>query len=106
MGKWWLCGVATAIVVVSAAVIGGVTATEQPSPPADTAVTAVENSAAYGTLGVWNGRLALFCGGETPTRVYDVWISSLPPEEQEKLSKGIKTVTRREFLALLQEYTD
>ncbi len=105
MGKWWFCGVACAVVVLSVSVICGVTATTADSPSAKTAVTAAKDVAVFGTLGVFEGHLALFCDGDTPKEVYDVWVAALPPEEQARLAKGIPAATREAFLALLQEYT-
>ena len=105
MGKWWFCGVACAVVVLSVSVICGVAATTSNSPSANTAVTAVKEIADYGTLGVFEGRLALFCDSDTPKEVYDVWVAALPPKEQARLAKGIPAPTREAFLALLQEYT-
>lgn len=108
MAKWWVCGVAVAVVVVSVSVIWGIT---QPAPipetdlsaaPADAAVT---EAALYGVLGVWDGKLALFCGSNSPTTVYDVWVETLPVEEQQKLEHGIEAPSRAAFLRLLQEYT-
>ncbi len=111
MTKWWLCGVAMAVMVASVSVIGGLSArapsatTQDVSVPSVAEVRAPVTEACYGTLGVWNGKLALFCGEETPSAVYDVWASSLPPEEQKKLATGIPVANRAAFLALLQEYT-
>ncbi len=107
MGKWWLCGVSAAVLVVSVSLLFGLsaktpaTATSH-SAPAKTTVTTRD---VYGTLGVWNGQLALFCGENTPDTVYDVWVNTLPLEEQQRLAAGIVAPTRAAFLTLLQEYT-
>ena len=62
-----------------------------PAPPAPTIETAPSAAKAdavvtaaeiYGVLGVWDGKLALFCGEETPAAVYDVWVETLPEEEK------------------------
>ena len=108
MTKWWIFGVAMAIIIVSVAVIWGVA---QPAPPTETAPSAEKADAAvtaaeiYGVLSVWDGKLALFCGEETPAAVYDVWIETLPEEERKKLEIGIVATSRAAFLQLLQEYT-
>ena len=76
--------------------------TEQPEPAGMT--TAAQ--AVYRVLGVWQGRLAVFRPEEeTPERVYEVWVSSLPDAERERLRAGIAVSDRRELLALLEDYT-
>ncbi len=61
----------------------------------------VEQQKAAPYLGVWEGKLAQFDGVNTePTEVYDVSISSLPKEEQERLREGV-TWEDDEMLAML-----
>ena len=68
-------------------------------------VAALEASPSM-TLGVYQGRLALFLGdGRYPNEVYDVWIRSLPPEDRENLSRGIFVSSEAELLRLLEDYT-
>ena len=104
MGKWWFCGVSLAVIVASVSVIVGVGAKES-EPPAASQTVVTATAAAYGTLGIYEGRLALFCGGETPDEVYDVWVSALPDAERERLAAGIPVADRTAFFRLLQEYT-
>lgn len=104
MGKWWFCGVALAITVVSVSVIVGVASQKSP-PPAASQTVVTATAAGYGTFGVYEGRLALFCGGSTPDTVYDVWVSALPDEERKRLEAGVPIADRAAYLALLQEYT-
>ena len=61
--------------------------------------------AAY-TLGVWEGQLAVFEGDAAfPQKLYDVPVSALPPNEQEKLKSGIAVATVDELQVLLEDYT-
>lgn len=104
MGKWWLCGTALAITMVSLSMVAGVATTKKPAAPT-TAKAEVTVAESFGTFGVYEGKLALFCDEDTPKIVYDVWVNTLPPEEQQRLAAGIVVPTRAAFLALLQEYT-
>ncbi len=108
MTKWWIFGVAMAVMIVSVSVIWGVTqssSTVEETSSAKKADVAVTEAEIYGVLGVWDGKLALFRGEETPDTVYDVWITTLPQEERKKLEIGIVAPSRAAFLQLLQEYT-
>ena len=61
--------------------------------------------AAY-TIGGWQGKLAVYVGGSnTPRDVYDIYISSFPPQEQEKLTAGIPVQNEEELNSLLEDYT-
>ena len=107
MTKWWLCGVALAITVVSLSVIAGVAATPDSGEvsSATRAAEAAAPAAPFGTFGVYEGKLAFFCGEPTPDTVYEVWVSTLPDTEREKLEAGIPVADRAAYLALLQAYT-
>lgn len=62
--------------------------------------------APYATVGQWEGKLAVFAPeGDTPEAVYDVFIASLPPSEQEALCHGIPVHSETELQGLLQDYT-
>lgn len=57
------------------------------------------------TLGVWEGNLAVFEGADTtPMQVYEVDITTLPVEEQQKLMAGI-AVDKTQLQLLLEDYT-
>ena len=57
-------------------------------------------------LGQWNGTLAIFvAGGQTPDEVYDVYVSTLPAEEQTRLRDGIPIYSEEELARLLEDYT-
>lgn len=65
-----------------------------------------DGEAAVYTLGVWEGRLAVFEGTAAfPMKLYDVAIATLPPAEQQKLLKGIAVQTAGELQLLLEDYT-
>lgn len=58
------------------------------------------------TVGVWEGKLALFeSSAEFPVKLYDVAITSLPPEEQQRLRTGITVRSDGELEMLLEDYT-
>lgn len=61
--------------------------------------------AAY-TLGVWEGRLAVFEGEAAfPMKLYEVAVISLPQDEQQRLREGIAVNDLRELQLLLEDYT-
>lgn len=65
-----------------------------------------EPPAARRRLGVWEGKLALFTEGrESPDEVYDVYIQTLPKEEQERLGRGIEIGSEEELAGWLEDYT-
>ena len=105
MVRWWLCGVGAAVLIVSSAILLGVSAGTAPSPAETAAKTLETAQESYGVLGVWQGQLALFDTQAQPRRVYEVWVSDLPEEEQERLCDGIPVEDRAAFLALLEEYS-
>lgn len=79
-----------------------------PSPTPTEEEVAVPTRAAvpYATVGEWQGKLAVFTtDGDTPTAVYDVFIASLPPKEQEALYAGIPVESEVELQGLLEDYT-
>lgn len=83
---------------------------QQPSSssaaPATTAVSIPTTVSATYTLGVWEGRLALFLSGsDAPDEVYDVFIASLPEEEQAKLAQGIPVPDQPTLERMLEDYT-
>lgn len=80
----------------------------EPDPP-PVAVDPISNdttTAARRLLRSWEGKLALFTGDNpTPDEVYDVYIQTLPPEEQERLNQGIVIDTDEELAGWLEDYT-
>ena len=63
-------------------------------------------TAAYETLGIWDGRLARFAPGQRePVQVYEVVIATLPEEAQQELANGIPLTSEELLLALLENYT-
>lgn len=58
------------------------------------------------TLGVWEGQLAVFEGAAPfPMKLYEVSVSSLPPDEQARLQNGIAVANAGELQRLLEDYT-
>lgn len=58
------------------------------------------------TIGQYEGQVAVFLAGQTrPDQVFDVYIASLPGEEQERLRQGIPVYDDRELQRLLEDYT-
>lgn len=57
-------------------------------------------------LGVWDGKLAVFLAGSpTPDEVYDVYIVTLPEEEQQALQAGIAIPDEETLQKRLEDYT-
>lgn len=57
-------------------------------------------------LGVWEDKLALFLpDSQTPDDVYDVYIATLPEEEQQRLRERIPITDEVELARLLEDYT-
>ena len=114
---WWLLagGGILAAVVVAGAVLsddGDAPAPEREPLSSSGTVTGAESpapaSGSVGThiVGEWEGRLAVFSEGrQTPDQVYDVYISTLPEEEQKRLETGIPASSEKELASLLEDYT-
>ena len=85
------------------------------APPANnrpvsssSSVSAEESAppAARRLLGIWEGKLALFTEGrESPDEVYDVYVQTLPKEEQDRLRQGIAVGSEEELAGWLEDYT-
>ena len=53
----------------------------------------------------YKGRLALFVNDNNiPKETYEIFTSSLPPQDAEKLKKGITVSTEAELQLLLEDY--
>ena len=77
-----------------------------PAPSNEQVAVTTRAASAYATVGQWEGKLAVFSSqNNTPTAVYDVFIASLPPDEQTALRAGIAVQTEAELQALLEDYT-
>ena len=64
------------------------------------------SQAALYTIGVWEGQLAVFQSGEPePDSVYDVFVATLPAEEQTRLEQGIPVYSEEQLTSLLEDYT-
>jgi len=61
--------------------------------------------ALYLVLGTWKGYIALFEKGEDePCQIFPNQVSSLPPEDQAALEKGIVVRSEQQLQALLEDY--
>lgn len=96
------------VVLILAVVSGVILAVSCPTAPAVTKENApkVSDTEPFAVVGVWEEQLAVFSPhGGTPTAVYDVFISSLPPTEQEALRAGIPVYSSAALQRLLEDYT-
>lgn len=87
---------------------------ETSDPPQNTtqsvteATTITQTSAApLYIVGQWNGKLAVFTLPNTtaPSKIYDVYLTSLPTEEQQRLKTGIPVYDQQTLQSLLEDYT-
>ncbi len=79
------------------------------SPSSISAASVPEISSVAGitrVLSEWQGKLAVFLeGNPTPDEVFDVYIASLPVEEQKRLKAGIRVSNDTELARYLEDYT-
>ncbi len=81
-------------------------ASEGPSGGGQTEATEAPSSRMICILGEWEGKLAVFAPNAiSPDEVYDVYISTLPEEEQRRLEEGIAVYDEQTLLGLLEDYT-
>ncbi len=74
--------------------------------PVDMSAAPSANGPLLCVLGVWEGKLAVFPpDGTSPREVYDVYVVSLPEEEQQRLAEGIDIYDDRTLAGLLEDYT-
>lgn len=74
---------------------------ENTTPPPETTST----SPLY-TLSQYDGKLALFKRGYSmPVEIYEVYLSSLPQDEQSKIKSGISAQTDEEILKIIEDCT-
>lgn len=99
-----LCA-AAGVLLWASLYVGG--KTEPDPPPVDVPPVSTDlPTTVRRYLRTWEGKLALFTGeNPAPDEVYDVYIQSLPPEEQERLNAGIAVDTEEELAGWLEDYT-
>ncbi len=57
-------------------------------------------------IGAWEDKLAIFIPPDTsPNQVFDVFLPSLPEEEQQRLYDGIEVFDEQSLASLLEDYT-
>lgn len=58
------------------------------------------------TFSAYQGKLALFENGYAmPVEIYDVYLDTLPPEEQTKIENGIFAESDVEIQKIIEDYT-
>ena len=78
--------------------------TDRPTP--ETSAESAASREAGWVVGVCEGKLAVFpAGAAEPTRVYEVYIASLPREERERLAAGVIAADDTALASLLEDYT-
>ncbi len=66
----------------------------------------VTSAAPKYTFSVYQGKLALFEQGYAmPVEIYDVYLDTLPPEEQVKIENGIFAESDAEIQKIIEDYT-
>ncbi len=61
--------------------------------------------AAY-TIGEWEGQVAVFEGDQPfPRQVFDVYVETLPPEQQQQVRQGVPAEDETRLSVLLEDYT-
>lgn len=64
-----------------------------------------ENQTGY-ILTEYNGKLAVFHEGNSdPIEIFDITLDSLPQQDQELLTKGLKTSSKKELLLWIEDYS-
>lgn len=102
--KRWLPVIAACAVLIGVSMWVSVlipTKTEARTTPTTTVTSAYPQR-----LGVYDGRLARFsANGTVPLEVYDVTVTTLPPEEQTRLATFIPIPDAQTLADLLDAYT-
>lgn len=64
-----------------------------------------ERTPAY-TIGEWEGQVAVFEGAQTfPRQVFDVYVETLPQEQQQQVRQGVPAENDAQLSVLLEDYT-
>ena len=54
----------------------------------------------------YDGKIAYFRGdSQTPEEVFDVYVNSLPEQDQKRMKDGIRVQTREELNRLIEDFT-
>ena len=58
------------------------------------------------TIGVWEGQVAVFEGGQDfPRQVFDVYVGTLPEEQRRQVLEGVPAEDDTQLSVLLEDYT-
>ena len=58
------------------------------------------------TIGEWEGQVAVFEGAQTfPRQVFDVYVETLPQEQQQQVRQGVPAENDAQLSVLLEDYT-
>lgn len=91
----------TAAASLAAVVLLLLLGARQPEQPADPS-----SALPRYTIGEYDGRLAVYTDQqELPQQIYDVYLSTLPEEEQFRIRNGIQVEDELELQQLLEDYT-
>ena len=99
-----------AALLLTGSVVAGFFALEDFSKPKEPEVfeetiASEESEPEKVTLGVFEGKLALFAGKSPyPNIVYDFYVRNLPEEDQNRLFEGISVSSQSELEALLEDF--
>lgn len=107
---WGIAVLAAVITAILAALIRSQPVAQPPvaetPPTGEHEVASTTAPTPYAYVGEWEGRLAVFRTKSTaPEEVYDVFLASLPPAEQQALADGIPVYDEVELQGLLEDYT-
>lgn len=66
----------------------------------------IETKTTYYVIKEYKGRIALFVNNnELPKETYEIFTSSLPSEDAEKIRKGITVTNENDLQRILEDYT-
>ena len=58
------------------------------------------------TIGVWEGKVAVFEGTDTyPMQIFDTDVAGLPDEQRTQVEQGVAVIRGEELYQILEDYT-
>lgn len=104
---WGIAGLCLGIVLLVAGIIGAIRLYRNAETPPESSreESQIMRDAGF-VIGVWENKLAVFhAGSAEPMQIYDVYIASLPEEEQERLRAGVVAENAAALASFLEDYT-